>query len=139
MPHWMLKAAFQGALSLIPKSYVWNHLAQKYAAKFMPTCPETAKLNSSFFEYKLRQCNCHIESYLAAHQARKLSSDWSQTTNCLYSHPMLHEIPQHGLTGYSLYSHHKSLPESSVLELGTGLYPIIPLVLYLSGASKIWN
>jgi len=139
MPHWMLKAAFQGALSLIPKSYVWNHLAQKYAAKFMPTCPETAKLNSSFFEYKLRQCNCHIESYLAAHQARKLSSDWSQTTNCLYSHPMLHEIPQHGLTGYSLYSHHKSLPESSVLELGTGLYPIIPLVLYLSGASKIWT
>lgn len=139
MPHWMLKAAFQGALSLLPKSHFWNHLAQRYTAKFMPTCPETAKLNASFFEYKLRQCSCHIESYLAAHQARELSRHWSQTPTCLYSHPVLHHIPHHGLTGYSLYSHYKALPECSVLELGTGLYPIIPIGLHLSGASKIWT
>ena len=139
MPHWMLKAAFQGVLSLLPKSHFWNHLAQKHTAKFMPTCPETAELNANFFEYKLRQCNSHIESYLAAHQARKLSRHRSRTPACLYSHPILHQIPPHGLTGYSLFSHHKSLPECSVLELGTGLYPIIPIGLYLSGASKIWT
>jgi hypothetical protein len=31
------------------------------------------------------------------------------------------------------------LPECSVLELGTGIYPIIPVGLYLAGASKIWT
>ena len=139
MPHWMLKAAFQGVLSLIPKGHLWNYLAQKYAATLMPTCPETAKLTAGFFEYKLRQCNCHIESYLAAHQARHLSRDWSQTITCVYSHPDLHQIPQHGLTGSSLSSHGKFLPECSVLELGTGLYPVIPIALYLSGASRIWT
>jgi len=139
MPHWMLKAACQGVLSLIPKSHFWNHLAQKYAAIFMPTCPETVELTSDVFEYKLRQCNCHIESYLAAHHARSLPNNRSQTITCLYSHPTLHQIPQHGLTGYFSPSHHKSLQECSVLELGTGLYPVIPVGLYLSGASKIWT
>ena len=139
MPHWMLKAACQGVLSLIPKSHFWNYLAQKYAAIFMPTCPETVELTSDVFEYKLRQCNCHIESYLAAHHARSLPNNRSQTITCLYSHPTLHQIPQHGLTGYFSPSHHKSLQECSVLELGTGLYPVIPVGLYLSGASKIWT
>jgi len=139
MPHWMLKAAFQGVLSLSPKSHLWNYLAQKYGAIFVPTCPETVELTSSVFDYKLRQCNCHIESYLAAHHLRNLSSDFSQTITCLYSHPILHQIPQHGLTGYSLTSQEKSLPECSVLELGTGLYPVIPVGLYISGASKIWT
>jgi len=139
MPHWMLKATVQGVLSLTPKSHLSNYLTQKYAAIFVPTCPETVELTASVFEYKLRQCNCHIESYLAAHHLRNLSSDFSQTISCLYSHPVLHQIPQHGLTGHSLTSQGKSLPECSVLELGTGLYPVIPVGLYISGASKIWT
>jgi len=139
MPHWMLKAAFQGVVSLIPKSHLWNYLAQKYSAIFVPTCPETVELTSTVFEYKLRQCNCHIESYLATHHLRNLPNDLSQTITCLYSHPFLHQIPQHGLTGYSLTSDEKSLPDCSVLELGTGLYPVIPIGLYLSGTSKVWT
>ena len=139
MPHWMLKAAFQGVLSLLPKSHLWNYLAQKYAAIFVPTCPETVELTAPVFEYKLRQCNCHIESYLAAHHLRNLSKDFSQTVTHLYSHPILHQIPQKGFLGHSLTSQQKSLPACSVVELGTGLYPVIPIGLYLSGASKIWT
>jgi hypothetical protein len=112
MPHWMLKAAVQGVLSLLPKSHWWNYLVQKNVAIFMPNCAEQLRLTSHAFEYKLRQCNCHIGSYLAANHGHRFSGNCSQT------------IP---------------LPECSVLELGTGLYPVIPVGLYLCDASKIWT
>jgi hypothetical protein len=140
MPHWMLKAAFQGVLSLLPKSHLWNYLAQKYAAAiFMPTCPETIELTPTLFEYKLRQCKCHIESYLAANYGHGFSGNSAQTIPCLYSYPNLYMIPSQGLTGHPPISQDNSLPECSVLELGTGLYPVIPMGLYLCGASKIWT
>jgi hypothetical protein len=51
----------------------------------------------------------------------------------------LHKIPSQGLTGHPPISQDNSLPECSVLELGTGLYPVIPVGLYLCGASKTWT
>ena len=139
MPHWMLKAAFQGVLSLLPKSHWWNYLFQKNAAIFMPNCPESSELTSHAFEYKLRQCSCHIGSYLAASHGQGFSRNSSQTIPCLYSYPDLYMIPSQGLKGHPPISQDNSLPECSVLELGTGLYPVIPVGLYLCGASKIWT
>jgi len=48
-------------------------------------------------------------------------------------------ILSQGLKGHPPISQDNYLPECSVLELGTGLYPVIPVGLYLCGASKIWT
>ncbi len=57
MASWMLKAAVQGTLSLLPASQRWNYLFQKYVTRTLP-------LTAQKFEFKVDQCRQHIENYL---------------------------------------------------------------------------
>jgi len=63
VPSWVLKAAAQSGLSLLPKNHVWNYLLQKHVTKSLD-------LNPEWFERKLAQSRMHIENYLAARPAR---------------------------------------------------------------------
>jgi hypothetical protein len=94
LPHWMIRAAVQGGLSLLPKSHFWNYLVQKHLTK-------TLYQDIATFHEKLYYSRRHIENYgLAAPE---------------------------------------SWPPVTVLELGTGWHPAVPVALYLCGASKIWT
>jgi hypothetical protein len=94
VPSWLLKAAAQGGLSLLPKSHLWNHLVQKHVTRSLD-------LHHEWFDVKLMQSRRHIEYYLAARPDRR--------------------------------------PPRFVFELGTGWYPVLPLALYVCGASRIWT
>jgi hypothetical protein len=91
---WILKAALQQVIGLLPRSYLWNALLQKYVTDgYYPS--------RATFQGKLIHCRQHLHHYL----------QFSPT-------------PQTGFT---------------VLELGTGSWPVVPLGLYLCGASEIWS
>ncbi len=92
--HWILKAAIQKALSLLPESQMWNRLLQQYITRALEMDPVT-------FEHKLTKCRKHLENYFS-------------------------------IAG-------GSRPGFSVMELGTGWYPIVPIGLYLCGASPVWT
>lgn len=56
MPHWMLRAAVQGGLSLLPKSQFWNYAVQKYVIK-------TLHQDIGTFHEKLVYSRRHVENY----------------------------------------------------------------------------
>jgi hypothetical protein len=56
MPPWLLKAATQGTLSLLPASHRWNFLFQKYVTKSM-------ELPEPWFSRKLQDCHRHLTHY----------------------------------------------------------------------------
>jgi SAM-dependent methyltransferase len=87
---WMLKAAVQKAISLLPYRNQINLWFQKYVTKGV-------HLDAEHLHWKLTHARDHI-------------AYWRK-----YSRRM----------------------EASCLELGTGWYPIVPLLLYLHGAEKI--
>jgi len=137
MPNWMFKAAVQGVVSFLPKGHLWHYLLQKYAQMFLPVYVGSVNLTPGAFEHKLKQCRCHIESYLAGLHAHGTTDNGTQAILYDYPRPVLHHIPRNGLAGYSPSLCHKSLPELSVMELGTGLHPVISVGLYICGASRI--
>lgn len=94
MPHWVLKALAQGAISFLPRSQSSNYYFQSYVTKSL-------ELTTARFEHKLHQCNSHMENYLATRP--------------------------------------DSLSSFTVLELGTGWQPVVPVALFLCGASKIYT
>ena len=59
MPHWMLRAAVQGGLSLLPKSRFWNYAVQKYVIK-------TLQQDIGTFHEKLVYSRRHVENYNSA-------------------------------------------------------------------------
>lgn len=90
--HWILKAAVQKTLSLLPGAYVGNSFFRRCVTKSL-------RLSDTEFGESLVQCRKHLENYFAA-------------------------------AG-------NSQPAFSVFELGTGPYPVIPVGMYLCGASKV--
>ena len=93
MAHWILKAAVQRSIALLPRSQSWNYLLQKYVTRSIEL--DEGRLRTYLQLYARR----HIENWFFSH----LKSDFT------------------------------------VMELGTGWYPVIPIAFYLCGASKIWT
>lgn len=62
MPSWYLKAAIQGALSLLPQSYRWNYLFQRHVSRGL-------RLTDAYFEQKLKRCVRHLEYYRVHRQS----------------------------------------------------------------------
>src|SRR5262245_56678636 len=62
MPHWLLKAGLQGAISLLPISRQINYLFQRNVSKGL-------ELTEPFFEKKLQVCAQHLNNYPAAKQS----------------------------------------------------------------------
>src|SRR5215470_12286918 len=92
MPHWLIKAAVQRAISWLPASQTWNSLFQTHVTRSLELTPER-------FEARLDYCRIHVENYT---EARPNSP-----------------------AGFS------------VLEVGTGWYPVVPIGLFLCGAGPI--
>jgi hypothetical protein len=63
VPSWLLKAAVQSGLSVLPNNHVWNYLLQRHVTRTLDLRPE-------WFDLKLRQSRRHIEWYLAARPDR---------------------------------------------------------------------
>jgi len=94
MPNWMLKAAIQGALSVLPWGNEINTFLQRHVTKRLVLTPRR-------FEVKVSQCRRHLEYAFDI---------WGNQRTSL-----------------------------AVLELGTGWHPVIPVGLYLCGASVVWT
>lgn len=94
MPSWLLKAATQRLIGLLPNPHYWNGLIQTRIAR-------SIKLPSDQFLEKLSACQAHL-----AHLRR-----------------FRREMPE----------------EFAAVELGTGWFPVVPIGLFLCGASKIWT
>lgn len=94
MPHWLIKAAVQRGISLLPKSHKWNEFFQKHVTKSLELTPQR-------FEARLDFCQQHSEAFskLQPRRAR----------------------------------------DFTVVEIGTGWYPVVPVGLYLCGAADIWT
>ncbi len=90
MPDWRIKAAIQGACSLMPDPQRWNGYLQKYVTG-------SAGLSHDGFLKKWTQAQGHVERLRA-------------------------RLPEGAFT---------------VLELGTGWYPIVPLAFVAAGASWV--
>jgi hypothetical protein len=98
MPHWMIKAVTQKAISLLPGSRAWNHLFQTYVTRSLDLdVREPSGLTR--FAAKVTQCCTHVSNYTST--ARP--------------------------AGYT------------VLELGTGWNPVVPVGLFLCGAREVWT
>ncbi len=64
MKIWMLKSAVQQLIGILPKSYWWNRLLQKYINKsYFPS--------HAVFENKLNNCQRHLENYQKFNPTRK--------------------------------------------------------------------
>ncbi len=59
MARWYLKAAIQGALSLLPQPQRWNRLLQRHVTRSL-------RLRDAYFLRKWRQCERHLETFRAA-------------------------------------------------------------------------
>lgn len=94
MARWLIKAAIQGTLSLLPGRYALNYVFQRYVTRGVVLTP-------TLFEEKLQICRHHVDHYAARRAA--------------------------------------SVEAFSVVELGTGWHPIVPLGLWLCGASPIYS
>ena len=94
MPHWLIKAALQRGISMLPASHKWNELFQKHVTK-------SIELTPARFDERLSFCRRHFDNFveLRATAARAFT----------------------------------------VVELGTGWYPTVPVGLFLCGASEIWT
>ena len=62
MPHWMIKAAVQGAIARLPNPQRWNRVLQRYVTRSLD-------LTDEYFLEKWRQCERHLNIY------RELSGD----------------------------------------------------------------
>jgi hypothetical protein len=89
--HWMIKAAAQKLLSLLPGGRVGNAFFQQYVTR-------TLALDTARFEEAVLQCRRHLENYFAI-AGRS--------------------------TGFTVF------------ELGSGWHPILPIGMYLCGASHL--
>jgi hypothetical protein len=92
MPHWLIKAAVQRGISLLPKSHVWNELLQEHVTKSIELTPDR-------FNERLDFCRRHVENLI--------------------------ELGPKSQAGFR------------VLEIGTGWQPIVPIGLYLCGATEV--
>ncbi len=79
MPHWMIKAALQGALSRLPEPQRWNRLFQRYVTKSLD-------LTDEYFLEKWQQCERHLENFRKHHAsaggftALELGTGWMPIT-----------------------------------------------------------
>jgi hypothetical protein len=94
MPHWLIKAAVQRAISWLPASHKWNFIFQRYVTHSLELSPDR-------FEMRLDACRRHLEHFLALHPKRP--------------------------GGFT------------VLEVGTGWFPVVPVGLFLCGADEVWS
>lgn len=93
MPHWLLKAAAQGAIAAAPMGDRLDRAARVHVTRSLT-------LGQAAFATKLRQCRHHVSRARAIRGAGRPFAP-------------------------------------RVLELGTGWYPIVPIGLWLCGASRV--
>src|SRR3712207_9454831 len=93
LPHWLLKAAPQGAIASAPLGDRLDRAARVHVTRSLT-------LGQSAFATKLRQCRHHVSRARAIRGGGRTFSP-------------------------------------RVLELGTGWYPIVPIGLWLCGASRV--
>ncbi len=91
MPRWIVKAAVQGALSLLPRPQRANLLFQRHVTRSL-------RIDDAYFLQKFRHVTPHAELI------RRIDAGGSGPT---------------------------------VLDLGTGWYPVVPVGLWLSGAGEV--
>jgi len=60
MPHWLLKASIQKAISFLPASQRVNYFFQRYVSRQL-------RLTEDFFEDRLAHCAHHLQAYSAIH------------------------------------------------------------------------
>ena len=60
MPPWIVKAAIQGTLSLLPNPQRWNYRFQKHVTR-------SVDLNDAYFLMKWAQCKRHLDNLRGAH------------------------------------------------------------------------
>ncbi len=92
MSKWLVKAAFQGAASLVPGAEKLNYLCRKHVTRSLD-------MDAAHFEQKLQLCNRHLATFLR----------WAENPGS----------------------------DFTALELGTGRYPVLPIGLFLCGASTV--
>ena len=92
MPHWLLKAVTQRAISFIPAAHTWNALCRKFVTRSLD-------LDSAHFEKRLQACGTYLD-------------DWRRHSG-------------------------SASPPNSVLEFGTGPFPVVPLALHACGAERV--
>jgi hypothetical protein len=80
MPHWILKAATQGAISRLPWKYSIHRLIQCHVTKSLILTPQ-------LFEEQLRLCRTHLENFRSARSSDEtpgrvleLGTGWHPTT-----------------------------------------------------------
>jgi hypothetical protein len=60
MPHWLVKAAVQRAISWLPASHKWNYLFQQHVTRSLELTPDR-------FEMRLNSCRRHLDHFLGEH------------------------------------------------------------------------
>jgi hypothetical protein len=110
---WMLKAMVQNVFSVLPQGHRLYNLLLEYVLRPLPKYHDRLHMLPDEFEHKLRQSQQHIEHYLSARAQYGTSNSW--------------ELTKDGIQGIR------------VLELGTGWFPVVPVALYLCGASEVWT
>ncbi len=89
---WMIKAAIQKTIGVLPQSHRWNRLFQRYLTKGL-------RLHPGAFQDKVVAARSFLEHYRSMSRSPR--------------------------------------PDPTVLEIGTGWFPVVPISLYLCGASHI--
>ena len=56
MPHWLIKAAVQRGISVLPRSHKWNELFQRYVTR-------STELTPNRFEERLDFCRSYFEHF----------------------------------------------------------------------------
>jgi len=128
MARWLLKAVAQKSISLLPYSDFWNGMLQRYVSGTL------ARLTPEWFAGKVLQGRRHLENYtaFALRPAGALSAPGAVRSAGFQ--------PASGRAGFEPASGEAGpSPSFTVFEVGTGWYPIVPVSLYLCGASRIWT